>query len=77
MHFTEKFSRGPWVQERVLLRLPMVQERALLGLSTYENTLEKLPHFPLKRLQLYFVVQGRAPLEDGSHTVKGGIKGTC
>ena len=61
MHFDGKFSRGPWVQERVLLGL---------HISLWEYTQKVATSSPKKLLQLYLVVQRRAQLEHRSHIVK-------
>ena len=61
MHFTGKFSKGPWVQERVLLGLCIC-----LG----EYTWKVAASSPKELLQLYLVVQGRVQLEHSSYIVK-------
>ena len=68
MHFDGKFSRGPWVQERVLLGL---------HISPWEYTLKVATSSPKKLLQLYLVVQQRPQLDHRSHIVKFGVVATC
>ena len=66
--FARKFSRGPQVQEKVLL-----------GLCIYlwEYTQKVAASSPEKLPQLYLVVQERVQLEHSRHIFRVGFKATC